>query len=103
MGVNDASHINLNVCAGGAKFDGSLIAPGVAFYIDANLLHDPSLGDTPDGGFTVTAGAIKWMSKASTYTGPRKPLAEALYTPSAGFSGRVGVSGTTISAPPAMA
>ena len=69
MGINDESW-SLNVCAGGAKFDGSKIAPGVAFYINGNLLHDPSLGDTPDGGLTVTAGAFKWMSAASTYTGP---------------------------------
>ena len=89
MGINDGSHINLNVCAGGAKFDGSLIAPGVAFYIDANLLHDPSLGDTPDGGFTVTAGAIKWMSKASTYTGPTTVKSNATLVVSAASGTKV--------------
>ncbi|MBR1587999.1 MAG: autotransporter-associated beta strand repeat-containing protein [Kiritimatiellae bacterium] len=84
MGINDASHINLNVCAGGAKFDGSLIAPGVTFYIDANMLHDPALGATPDGGVTVTAGAIKWLSKASTYTGPTTVKSNATLVVSGG-------------------
>ena len=81
--INDESW-NLNVCAGGAKFDGSLIAPGVTFAIDGNLLHDPSLGATPDGGLTVTAGAIKWMSKVSTYTGPTTVKSNATLVVSGG-------------------
>ena len=86
--INDESW-NLNVCAGGAKFDCSLIAPGVTFAIDGNLLHDPSLGATPDGGVTVTAGTLKWLSPASTYTGPTTVKGGATLLGSAYNGGRV--------------
>lgn len=82
MGIDDESW-SLNVCAGGAKFDGSLIPPGICFYISGNLLHDASLGDTPDGGVTVTAGTVKWMSPASTYTGPTTVKGDATLVGSA--------------------
>ncbi|MBQ6340754.1 MAG: autotransporter-associated beta strand repeat-containing protein [Kiritimatiellae bacterium] len=83
MGINDEAW-SLNVCAGGAKFDCSLIPAGQDFYVGGNLLHDPALGATPDGGVTVTAGAIKWLSKASTYTGPTTVKSNATLVVSGG-------------------
>ena len=88
MGIDDESWC-LNVCTGGAKFDCSLIPAGQAFYMSGNLLHDPSLGATPDGGVTVMAGTLKWMSPASTYTGPTTVKGGATLLGSAYNGGRV--------------
>ena len=75
---------SLNVCAGGAKFDCSLVPTGQIFALSGNLLHDPSLGATPDGGVTVTAGSFVWRSAASTYTGPTTVKGGASLVVSAG-------------------
>ena len=75
---------SLNVCAGGAKFDCSLVPTGQIFFLSGNLLHDPSLGAAPDGGVTVTAGSFVWRSAASTYTGPTTVKGGAALVVSAG-------------------
>ena len=62
---------SLNVQAGGAVVDSN----GFGAYIYNPLLHDSSLGTTPDGGLTVenTGGnpkAFVGLTGANTYTGP---------------------------------
>ncbi|MHB1769183.1 MAG: beta strand repeat-containing protein, partial [Phycisphaerae bacterium] len=65
---------NLNVQAGGAVVDSN----GKTFSIESPLLHDASLGSTPDGGLTVEnnkATGVQLNSYvelygANTYTGP---------------------------------
>ena len=55
-----------NVQAGGAVIDSN----GNNIAITANLLHDPALGASPDGGLTKNGGGTLTLSGSDAYTGP---------------------------------
>jgi autotransporter-associated beta strand protein len=54
------------VQAGGAIIDDD----GFAITIAPPLMHDPTLGSTPDGGLTKLGGGTLTLSGANTFTGP---------------------------------
>lgn len=65
--LNDLLDTKVYVKSGGAIIDTNTFTTTIA----APLLHDPALGETPDGGITKlnTAGTLILTSTASTYTG----------------------------------
>jgi autotransporter-associated beta strand protein len=60
------SGLTANVKAGGAKIDDS----GFSITISQPLLHDTSLGATPDGGLIKLGSGTLTLSAINTYTGP---------------------------------
>ncbi|MGH7950301.1 MAG: autotransporter-associated beta strand repeat-containing protein [Limisphaerales bacterium] len=60
------NNFTANIGVGGAIFDDG----GFAIGIGASLVHDPTLGVTPDGGLTKLGAGTLSFSAPQTYTGP---------------------------------
>ena len=70
LGSSDAisfmpASVVANVMAGGAKLD----TAGIDVTIEAPLLHDAGLGDSPDGGLSKSGAGTLLLAGGNTYTG----------------------------------
>ena len=81
------------VQAGGAVLNTSLSS----FAISQNLLHDPSLGATADGGLTKNGANTLTLTGSNTYTGPTMINAGTLQLGNSSALGST-AGGTTVAA-----